>query len=70
MKFTKVSSGNYKFEGIDSWTNKIMKGNIIYQPYDVKLSQAWQVVFGLDTDNQCTEFFGKSLKECKDWLTF
>lgn len=68
MKFTKITNGNYKFEGIDSWNGKWIEGNIIYQPYDVEISKVWQVVFGIKTDNQYTAHFAKSLKDCKDWL--
>jgi filamentous hemagglutinin family protein len=61
-------TGNYKFEGIDTWTNKKIEGNIINQNIDVEVSKSWQVVFGLDTENINRAFFGKSLTECKNWL--
>jgi hypothetical protein len=68
MKYTKINNGNYKFEGIDTWTNKKIEGNIINQNIDVEVSKSWQVVFGLDTENINRAFFGKSLTECKNWL--
>jgi hypothetical protein len=68
MNYTKLSNGNYKFEGLDTWTGKFIEGNIIYQPTDICLSKAWQVVFGLETDEINRAFFGKSLKDCKNWL--
>ena len=68
MKLTKIETGKYFFKGLDTWTGKEIEGHIIHQPYDVKLSQQWQVVFGLDTKNVETAFFAKSLKECKNWL--
>lgn len=68
MKFTKIENGKYTFKGIDNWTGEEMEGHIVYQPYDVKVNEQWQVVFGLDTDFVNRAFFGKSLKECKNWL--
>jgi hypothetical protein len=68
MTFTKISKGNYKFKGIDSWNGKEIEGNIIYQPFDIESSKSWQVVFGLGTDNINRAFFGKSLTQCKNWL--
>ena len=68
MTYTKLSNGNYKFKGIDTWTNKEIEGNIIYQPIDISLSKSWQVVFGLGTDEIYRAFFGKSLTECKNYL--
>jgi hypothetical protein len=68
MTFTKLANGNYKFKGIDTWNGKEIEGNIIYQPYDIEISKAWQVVFGLGTDNTYTAFYGASLKECKKWF--
>ena len=29
MTFTKISNGNYKFKGVDSWNGKEIEGNII-----------------------------------------
>ena len=69
MTFTKLESGKYSFKGIDNWTNKEIEGHILHQPFDVKLSQQWQVVFGLGTKDVNTAYFGKSLKDCKKWLT-
>ena len=69
MTFTKLESGQYSFKGIDNWTNKEIEGHILHQPFDVKLSQQWQVVFGLGTKDVNTAYFGKSLKDCKKWLT-
>jgi hypothetical protein len=68
MTFTKISNGNYKFKGVDSWNGKEIEGNIIYQPFDIESSKSWQVVFGLGTDNIDRAFFGKSLTQCKNWL--
>lgn len=68
MKYTKISNGNYKFEGIDTWTNKTIEGNIIKENVDIEISKSWQVVFGLDTENINRAFFGKSLAECKRFL--
>jgi hypothetical protein len=68
MTYTKLSNGNYKFKGIDTWTGKEIEGNIIYQPIDICLSKSWQVVFGLGTEDIDRAFFGKSLKDCKNWL--
>lgn len=68
MTYTKLSNGNYKFKGIDTWTNKEIEGNIIYQPNDVVSSKSWQVVFGLGTDEVNRAFFAESLKKCKNWL--
>jgi hypothetical protein len=68
MKYIKLSNENYSFKGLDTWTNKEIKGNIIFQPYDNTISKSWQVVFGLDTENINRAFFGKSLTECKNWL--
>jgi hypothetical protein len=68
MTYTKLSNGNYEFKGLDTWTGKFIEGNIIYQPNDNCLSKAWQVVFGLGTDEINRAFFGKSLKDCKNWL--
>jgi hypothetical protein len=68
MTFTKLANGNYKFKGIDSWNGKELEGNIIYQPFDIEISRAWQIVFNLDTRNIYTAFYGASLKECKKWL--
>jgi len=68
MTFTKLEKGKYSFKGIDSWTNKEINGHIIHQPVDVKSNQQWQVVFGLDTKNIDRAFFGKSLKDCKNWF--
>ena len=36
MTFTKISNGNYKFKGVDSWNGKEIEGNIIYQPFDIE----------------------------------
>jgi hypothetical protein len=69
MTFTKIENGKYTFKGIDTWTNKEIEGNIIYQPYDVKSNQVWQVVFGLGTMNVDRPFMASTLKECKKWLT-
>jgi hypothetical protein len=68
MTYTKLTNGNYKFKGLDTWTNKEIEGNIIFQPYDNTISKSWQVVFGLDTENIDRAFFAKSLTECKNWL--
>ncbi len=69
MKFTKKSNGVYEFKGIDSWNGKEISGEISYQPFDVKISQVWQVRFYPFTHDTCAEFFGPSLKSCKNWLT-
>lgn len=69
MTFAKLESGKYSFKGIDNWTNKEIEGYILHQPFDVKSSQQWQVVFGLETKNINRAYFGKSLKDCKKWLT-
>jgi hypothetical protein len=68
MTFTKITNGNYKFEGIDTWTGKKIEGNIINQNIDIQLSKSWQVVFGLNTENINRAFFAKSLSDCKKWL--
>tara|TARA_R100001510_G_C7653728_1_gene212093 strand:+ start:1458 stop:1676 length:219 start_codon:yes stop_codon:yes gene_type:complete len=68
MKFTKLQKGKYKFEGIDNWNGEWIEGEIHHQPYDVKLSQQWQVIFINDYHTH-TAFFGSTLKRCKDWLT-
>ena len=69
MEFTKIKNGEYSFKGIDNWSNTEIQGHIIYQPYDVKSNQVWSVVFGLNTNNPCQEFYGSTLKDCKNWLT-
>tara|TARA_R100001463_G_scaffold14688_1_gene38482 strand:- start:1958 stop:2167 length:210 start_codon:yes stop_codon:yes gene_type:complete len=68
MKFTKLQNGKYKFEGVDSWNGQLIEGEIQHQPYDVKLSQQWSVVF-INDNNIFRAFFGPTLKSCKDWLT-
>ena len=69
MEFTKIKNGEYSFKGIDNWSNTEIQGHIIHEPYDVKLTQSWSVVFGLNTNNVCREFYSATLKGCKDWLT-
>ena len=68
MEYKKISNGNYKFKGIDTFTGKEIQGNIICQKIDIELSKSWQIVFGLNTDNINRVFFAKSLKDCKNWL--
>ena len=68
MTYTKITKGNYKFKGIDTWTGKKIEGNIIHQNIDIQLSKSWQVIFGLNTENIDRAFFGKSLADCKKWL--
>ena len=65
MKITKIKNGEYNFKGIDSYNGEIISGVIIYQPFDKPLNQAWEVRFG-----NVTPFRGKSLKDCKNWLTY
>lgn len=69
MDYKKIEKGVYSFKGIDNWNGKEIEGHIVYQPFDVPLSRAWSVRFGMGTDNADTPFFGKSLKDCKKWLT-
>ena len=66
MKFTRVRKGLYKFNGIDNWNNKPIQGYIINQPIDVPLSKQWGVYIGSPND---AAYFGKTLKDCKRWLT-
>ena len=66
MKLIKVKNGLYKFNGIDNWNNKLMSGHIIYQPFDKVISKAWEVKFD---NSPCSDYLGKSLKECINWLT-
>jgi hypothetical protein len=66
MDVIKVKNGLYKFNGIDNWTNKPMSGEIIYNPIDKALSKAWEVRFD---NSSSSEYFGKSLKDCINWLT-
>tara|TARA_R110000764_G_C10734908_1_gene349933 strand:+ start:256 stop:468 length:213 start_codon:yes stop_codon:yes gene_type:complete len=70
MKFTKLSKGIYSFKGIDTWTNNEIEGVIEYQLCDVKSDEVWQVIFGLDTKCASRPFKAKTLKECKNWLTY
>ena len=70
MKFTKLSKGVYSFKGIDTWTNNEIEGVIEYQLCDVKSDEVWQVIFGLDTKYTSRPFKSKTLKECKNWLTY
>lgn len=63
MTFTRISKGRYHFKGIDSWNGKEIEGEIVHQPYDVKLSEQWQVIFG-----DYTAYLGATLRDCKQWL--
>ena len=69
MTFTRLQKGKYSFKGIDSWNGKEIEGIIFYQPIDKVLSRAWEVIFNENTEDEHRAFCGKSLKECKQWLT-
>ena len=68
MEYKKISNGNYTFKGIDTFTGKEIQGNIICQKNDIELSKSWKVIFDIDTREPFTAYFGKSLKDCKNWL--
>ena len=69
MEFTKIAKGEYIFKGIDSWTGNEIQGHIIKVNYDCPISKSWHVVFGLDSKCADRPYMGKSLKDCKKWLT-